>query len=140
MNWFTKWLTKENDANSPSETVVEDVKVPLISEPVLSLVESLENREWSFSSVEAVYGFAVKCNHYRKKLKFTAVKSQVFQLFPSHTTVYEFSCRDDWMTKDEGELVAKTVFKVIEEENKEWRIANNYKEREKFMILTKEKK
>jgi hypothetical protein len=141
MNWFTKWLAKENDVEKPSEPVVEDVKVPLISEPVLSLIESLKNREWSFIYEEAVMSTVFKCGHIGNKLQFTAVKIDEYELFPSsHIPKYRYYCRDSWMTKEEGELVSITAFQVMTEENEEWRIANNWKEREKFMILTKEKK
>ena len=136
MNWFTKWLMKENDVEKPSEPVVEDVKVPLISEPVLSLIESLKNREWFFSSQEGnglgFYYYNVTklgCN-----LKFTILKQ---------TNLWDgdgdfLSCRNSWMTQDESELIAKIAFEIMEAEWKEWHIVENWKEREKFMILVKE--
>ena len=137
MNWFTKWLMKETDyiVKSPCH---KDRKVNPISEPVLSLVGSLRKREWTFEMVKSPIGKSYKCTHLQKKLKFTVCKTPNFGVFQQNIPLHKFKCYEDWMTSEEGELVATTAFEVIKQEYEEWRIANNWKEREKFMILTKE--
>ena len=142
MNWFTKWLMKGNGVTVKSPCH-QSKQVPPISEPVLSLVGSLKNREWTFEMTECTIGTAYKCTHLQKKLKFTVYKTPNFGLVfqqARDTTAYELSCCANWMTTEESKLVATTAFKVITDEYEEWKIANNWKEREKFMILTKEPK
>ena len=138
MNLFTtliEWARKGEEVIP--EPIVEEVKVPLISEPVLSLIESLENREWNFSVDEKDREF--DCTTFIAK----NINNSLSFTFSKYTSTWDgdtkYYCLNSWMTEAESFAVATAAFKVIEEECEEWRIANNYKEREKFMILTKEK-
>lgn len=137
--WKTFWAyatnTEPNEQGFPQPTrpapPMPTIKVPKkdISEPVLSIIQTLKDGEWSFegssySRTESVY--------------FT------HEWFGRKLTIYFWhhadkpQCDSEWMTQDEKEAVGSVCWEIYQGRVKWEKEQSLAKQRESFMCLVKE--
>ena len=101
-----------------------------ISEPVLSIIRTLKNGEWSYK---------VYCRMSLCSITFT------HEWYGNNIRIYvygydrDYSCGEEWMTKEEQVAVADVCWQIYQGRVKWEKEQSLAKERESFMCLTKEK-
>jgi hypothetical protein len=115
---------------TPMPTIKEPLKD--ISEPVLSLVESIKNDEWELEMIRDTW----PSDYYGTNYKATHVWLGKELFFKSYRSIFE--CTAAWMTADEKNLVAEEMFVAAQKHIEGILERNNQRTRESFMIFTKQ--
>lgn len=101
---------------------------PILSEPVVSIIQSLKDGEWTFE--EFVGGFAGRDVHFEHKE------------FDKKLLIYSGDhprCLADWMTEEERYAVGEVCWNIFKEAEDRERKQYLTEQRESFMCFVKEK-